>query len=67
MKLIKANQSNFLVVLVEKITKIDSINNGICIFGDFSIDLCLNESSIFFKKYVENKSIPSAVKNYYEF
>ena len=49
MKLIKANQTN-VVVLIEKINKINSISNGIHIFGYFSIDLGLNESYIFFKK-----------------
>ena len=44
------NQSNFLEVLNENMKKIDSICNKINIFGDFSINLYLNDSYIFSKK-----------------
>ena len=44
------NQSNFLEVLNENMKKIDSIYNKINIFGDFSINLYLNDSYIFSKK-----------------
>ena len=60
MKLIKANETNFFEILIEKINKIDSINNGIYIFAEFSIDLGLKKD---FKKQI----VPSAIKNYYKF
>ena len=44
------NQSNFLEVPNENMNKIDSISNEIYIFGDFNINLCLNNSYIFSKK-----------------
>ena len=56
------NQSNFLEELNENMNKIDSISNKIYFLGDFSINLSLNDSYIFSKKFVNNKSIPSDVK-----
>ena len=48
--------------------KFDSISNEIYILGDFNINLSLNHSYIFSKKdMVNNKSISSDVKSYYEF
>ena len=41
------NQSNFLEVLNENMNKIDPISNGIYIFGNFNINLSLNDSYIF--------------------
>ena len=62
------NQSNFLEVLNENMNKIDSISNETYILGDFNINLSLNDSYIFSKKdMLNNKSIPSDVKSYYEF
>ena len=62
------SQSNFLEILNENLNKIDSISNETYILGDFSINLSLNDSYIFSKKYMlNNKSIPSDVKSYYEF
>ena len=67
--LIKAiDQANFLEVLIEKINNIGSINIKIYISGDFSIDLCLNESYIFFKKIFQKTNqfqVPSkAIMNF---
>ena len=62
------NQSTFLEALNENMKKSDSISNKIYIFGDFNINLYLNDSYIFSKKKpLNNKSIPSDVKSYYEF
>ena len=62
------SQSNFLEILNENLNKIDSISNETYILGDFNINLSLNDSYIFSKKYMlNNKSIPSDVKSYYEF
>ena len=62
------NQSNFLEVLNENMNKIDSVSNETYILGDFNINLSLNDSYIFSKKnMLNNKSIPSDVKSYYEF
>ena len=62
------NQSNFLEVPNENMNKIDSISNEIYIFGDFNINLCLNNSYIFSKKsMLNNKPIPSFVKSCYGF
>ena len=48
--------------------KIDSISNETYILGDCNINLSLNSSYIFSKKdMLNNKSIPSDVKSYYEF
>ena len=51
--------------------KIDSISNEIYILDDFNINLSLNDFYIFSKKkkkknWINNKSIPSDVKGYYE-
>ena len=64
------NQFNFLEVLNENMkNKIESISNEIYILGNFN--LFLNDSHIFSKKktknMLNNKSIPSYVKSYYEF
>ena len=62
------NQSDYLEVLNENMNKIDSISNETYILGDFNINLSLNDSYIFSKKdMLNNKSIPSDVKSYYEF
>ena len=62
------NQSNFLEVLNENLNKIDSISNETYIHGNFNINLSLNDSYIFSKKdMLNNKSIPSDIKSYYEF
>ena len=50
----------------ENMNKIDSISNKIYILGDLNIDLSLNDSYIFSKSMLHNKSIPSDVKSYYE-
>ena len=48
--------------------KTDSISNDIYILDDFNINLSLNDSYISSKKnMLNNKSIPSDVKSYYEF
>ena len=48
--------------------KIDSISNETCILRDFNINLSLNDSYDFLKRaMLNNKSIPSDVKSYYEF
>ena len=48
--------------------KNDSINNETYILGDFNINLSLNDSYIFSKKdMLNNESIPSDVKSYYEY
>ena len=48
--------------------KIDSISNETYILGDCNINLSLNGSYIYSKKdMLNNKSIPSDVKSYYEF
>ena len=47
--------------------KIDSIRNEIYIIGDFSINLSLNDSYVFSKNVLSNKSVPSDVKSYYKF
>ena len=48
--------------------KIDSVSNEIYILGDFKINLSLNNSYIFSNEnMLNNKSIPSDVKSYYEF
>ena len=48
--------------------KIDSVNNEIYIFGDFSINLYINGSYILAKKNIlNNKSVPSDVKSCHEF
>ena len=63
-----SNQSNILEVLNENMNKIDSISNETYILGDFNINLSLNDSYVFSKKdMLNNKSIPSDVKSYYEF
>ena len=47
--------------------KIDSVNNETDIFGDFNVNLCLNDSYILAKKYQSLEiSVPSDVKSYYE-
>ena len=62
------NQSKFLEALNENIKKIDSISNETYILGDFSINLSLDDFYIFSKKnMLNNNSIPSDVKGYYEF
>ena len=58
------SQSNFFEVLNDNINKIDSINNGTNIFGDFNINLYLNNSYILARKnFLNNKSVPSDVKS----
>ena len=48
--------------------KIDSVNNEIYIFGDFNINLCINDSYVLAKKNIwNNKSVPSDVESYLEF
>ena len=59
-------QSNFLEVLNESMNKIDSISNEIYILVDFNTTLSLNDSYIF-SNILNNKSVPSDVKSYYEF
>ena len=44
------NQSNFLEILNDKMSKIDSVNNEIYILGDFNINLYRNDSYILAKK-----------------
>ena len=62
------NQSNFLEILSENMNKIDLISNEIYILGNFRINLSLNYSHIFSNKsMLNNKSISSDVKSYYEF
>ena len=62
------NQSNFLEILNENMNKIDLISNEIYILGNFRINLSLNYSDIFSNKsMLNNKSISSDVKSYYEF
>ena len=47
--------------------KIDSINNETYIFGDFNINLYLNDSYILTRKNIlNNRSVPSDVKSYHE-
>ena len=61
------SQSNFLEVLNDNMNKIDSINNETYIFGDFNINLYLNNSYILARKnFLNNKSVPSDVKSYHE-
>ena len=61
------NQSS-TKVLNENMNKIDSISNETYILDDFNINLSLNDSYIFSKKaMLNNKSIPSDAKSYYEF
>ena len=47
--------------------KNDSINKEVYILDDFSINLFLNDSYIFSKRYVKKKTILIDVKNYNEF
>ena len=47
--------------------KIDSISNKTYILGDFNINLYLNNCSKKITNQLNNKSIPSDVKSYYEF
>ena len=50
--------------------KIDPVCDIIYILGNFNINLSLNDSWFFSKKFfkkVNNKSMPSDVKSYYEF
>ena len=62
------NQSNFLEVLNENMNIIDSISNETYVLGNFNINLSLNDSYIFSEKnMLNNKSIPSDVRSYYEF
>ena len=62
------NQSNFLEVQNKNMIKIDSISNETYILGDFNINFSLNDSYVFSKKdMLNNKSIPSDLKSYYEF
>ena len=61
------SQSNFLEVLNDNMSKIDSLNNGTYIFGDFNINLYLNDPYILDRKNIlNNKSVPSDVKSYHE-
>ena len=61
------NQSNFLEVLNENMNKTHLIINEIYILSDFNINLYLNDSYIFSKEsMLNNKSVPSDVKSYYE-
>ena len=61
-------QSNFLEALNENMNKIDPIGNETYILGNFNINFSLNDSYIFSKRnMLNNKSIPSDVKTYYEF
>ena len=63
-----SSQSNFLEVVNENMNKIDSISNQIYILGHFNINLSLNDSYISSKKnMLNNKSIQSGIKSYYEF
>ena len=60
-------QSNFLEVLNNIKSKIDSVNNEIYILGDFNINLHLNGSYYLDKKNIlSSKSIPSDDKSYHE-
>ena len=62
------NQSNFLEVLNENMNIIDSISNETYVLGNFNINLSLNDAYIFSEKnMLNNKSIPSDVRSYYEF
>ena len=62
------NESNFLQILNNNMSKIDSVNNEIYFLRDFIINLYINDSYISTKKDIlNNKSVPSNVKSYHEF
>ena len=61
------NQSNFLEALNENMNKIDSISNEIYILGDFKWLLYFLKKKKKKKKTLNNKSILSDAKGYYEF
>ena len=62
------NQSKFLEILNDNMNKIDSANNEIYIFGDFNVNLYMNDSYILAKRNIlNNKSVPSDDKSYQEF